>query len=88
MPDFGGGYSMNPQVAKMKGSAAPSSDPAQPSQPQDPMADPDVQAAIQLLQQKGITPDQIVQALAPEPDMDDMSGGSDSDSGEAGDSGY
>jgi hypothetical protein len=75
MPDFGGGYSMNPQVAKMKGSSAPAS--PDPSQPQDPMADPDVMAAIQLLQQKGITPDQY--AMAVQPAMDDMAPSSDND---------
>jgi hypothetical protein len=85
MPDFGGGYSMNPQVAKMKGSSAPAS--PDPSQPQDPMADPDVMAAIQLLQQKGITPDQY--AMAVQPAMDDMApSDNDADNNGGGESEY
>jgi hypothetical protein len=83
MPDFGGGYSMNPQVAKMKGSSAPASpDPSQAAP--DPLADPDVQAAIQLLQAKGVTADQVAQAMGGEPDMDQMGGASDSDADNGG----
>jgi hypothetical protein len=82
MPDFGGGYSMNPQVAKMKGSSAPAS--PDPSQAPDPMADPDVQAAIQLLQAKGVTADQVAMAMGGEPDADDMGGPSDNDADNGG----
>jgi hypothetical protein len=77
MPVSGGKYSMNPQVAKMQGSATPAAPAADPNMPQDPMSDPDVQAAIQLLQQKGITPDMLMQAM--EPDADQMGGPSDED---------